>query len=168
MFRLASSRERLDQDLVQLFASPLRQMKRCDVSCDHPRSQTIGMTIRDWLGLGINSFCPSFCCTLRCYSLLFLIGPIDVFLSFRYFWLAISILLVFSFFDSLISVWREMRTNSGLCFSQLLRYLYLACFSKFSYNFEYWRIFLMFLTRTLIFFKGFFLRLSIHVITMIA
>merc|ERR1712147_319235 len=60
----------------------------------------------------------------------------------------------FAFFDSLISVWREMRTNSGLCFSQLLRYLYLACFSKFSNNFEYWRIFLMFLTRTLIFFKG--------------
>lgn len=97
MFRLASSRERLDQDLVQLFASPLRQMKRCDVSCDHPRSQTIGMTIRDWLGLGINSFCPSFCCTLRCYSLLFLIGPIDVFLSFRYFWLAISIFSVLRF-----------------------------------------------------------------------
>jgi len=132
MFRLACSRERLDQDLVQLFASPLRQMKRCDVSCDHPRSQKIGMTIRDWLELEINSFCPSFCCTWRCDSLL-LFWLVQS--TRRFLLVLIGYLDIIGCFDSLISVWREMRTNSGLfCFSQLLRYL--ACFSKFSNNFD--------------------------------
>ena len=37
-------RERLDQDLVQLFVGPPRPMKRCGVSCDHLQSLMIVTT----------------------------------------------------------------------------------------------------------------------------
>ena len=85
-----------------------------------------------WHYLEINSFCPSFCCTWRCDSLL-LFWLVQS--TRRFSLVLIGYLDIIGCFDSLISVWREMRTNSGLfCFSQLLRYL--ACFSKFSNNFD--------------------------------
>ena len=129
--------------------------------------------------LGINSFCPSFFVLYFFYFLFFI--------SFCAFWLAQSIRgwrLAQNLFPGALStiyIKGSIRwflcglkwTNSGLAGVIIQRsastvYLYLGCSSKFSNSFEYWRIFLMFLTRTLIFFKGFSLRLLIHVITMIS
>lgn len=112
--RWAYSRERLDQDLVQLFVGPPRPMKHCGVSYDHPRNLMIVTTNHlDWLGLGINSSCPSLCCTsvFTLFSYFFLVRSDwpNQFRDgdwFRIYLRALS--AIYIRFDSLISVWLEI------------------------------------------------------------